>query len=679
MASPANASRDEAVRLLALCLRNSESAQSLLKSPTWQSQLARQANAALEAATNELTQAIRHAKKAEKEVLATEREAVEAEARREREAKMRTAKLEKDAAEAAARQAKDLADAEEAEKRLAAKKAKQVAEEAEAERKAVAKREKEQQEAALAEERARIKAEQDAERAAAASEAAAAKAAAAKDRVAEERRQRALRDAAEAERKAAARREKEQREADEFEKRAKRLAEQEAEREMLRIERDKASEASAAEKEASKAEKARARQEAAVHKMTAEKQHLDERRSSAAAVANQRLERSNKRVHNFLPPEGPSTTLDIGDGDAHEVKDVGPRNAAMRGIAIDQRAAELLMNKMAEKRQQVRMREAPAWFKSWKQHGGARAAEMEADVGFTGDCMALGGNGGDAICCAGGGGDPKLVGTYSASNGMLLRTMAGHTDVVICVAAIGDRIVSGGRDKTLRIWSADTGECSATLAGSEDALFGLSLSGDRILSSEKGGKARLWSASSKRCLAVYAEHTGATWSAALSDELAITGSHDKTARIWPITNVSGSTPSASVLPHPEPVFSVTMAGDTLATACGDRRVRVWSLSTLICTHTLEHIGASDTMPGAVEDFREGLFPFAVHLASDCALVSGGGPAKTIKIWSLHGSVECIATLEHKATVRGVVASTSGFVASAGGKLKQLVVWRPKGK
>ena len=91
---------------------------------------------------------------------------------------------------------------------------------------------------------------------------------------------------------------------------------------------------------------------------------------------------------------------------------------------------------------------------------------------------------------------------------------------------------------------------------------------------------------------------------------------------------------------------------------------------MTCVRSLEHSSG-----GAGEGFRDGLFPFCVHLL-DGVLVSGGGPDKDVKLWSLERGGECIATFVHGATVRGTATSPLGFVASAGGKHKKMIVWGP---
>ena len=692
MTAREEAARLEAVRLLDLAAAKVQSAQQLLQQPGWRDQVSTAYAAAEEAAT-EITKATKQAKKAEKEVAVTVKEEAEAAVRREKEAadeKMRiavahvaekeakrkaTEKREKEEREAEVRAAKEAAAAGRAEE---ARQQKLERERVEMERKeARAKKQAEEQ----AEKDVR-RAEQEARKAV---EAKAAEEAAriAAEKAEEERRLKraeALRSAAEeAERKKAAKKGKVEKELAEYEIKAKKQADEQAEKEARKLEQEtlKAEKARAAEE--AKRAKAKAAEEAkakAAEETTAEKTRTPERqrseaaarRSPAGSVANQRLERSSRRLSSIeLTPRGSD------DGaEEHEATMVSSLNTALRGMAIDKRAAELLAEKMDEKKKKLEATKPPAWLKEWRK-GGSRSVEMEAEANFHGDCLAVGADG-DTIFSV----DGKRVGAFSASSGERLWSMTGHVDQVLCVAVSGELIASGGRDKSIRLWSTETGQCTATLAGSDEAIYGLATFGDLILSAEKGGHARLWSVSTRKCLALYAEHSGSiVWSAALHDVAAVTASHDTTARVWPVLNVDGLTSSLGTLTHPEAVFSVSLVDDCIATACGDRQVRLWSLSSLTCTHTLEHSAALAN--GGVDDFREGLFPFCVHLLSAHALVSGGGAEKSVKLWSLGGAGECVATMGHDATVRGVAASPAGFIASVGGKWKKLVVWRGGGR
>ena len=67
-----------------------------------------------------------------------------------------------------------------------------------------------------------------------------------------------------------------------------------------------------------------------------------------------------------------------------------------------------------------------------------------------------------------------------------------------------------------------------------------------------------------------------------------------------------------MLQHPTWCFSVSIEGELAATGCGDRCVRLWSLSTFACLRTFHH-GASGFVDTPV---------FTVRLAGG-VLASGG--------------------------------------------------------
>ena len=75
---------------------------------------------------------------------------------------------------------------------------------------------------------------------------------------------------------------------------------------------------------------------------------------------------------------------------------------------------------------------------------GIKASEMSADVGMTGDCLTVLGDG-DTLVCIGGDGNGSTVSLYSASKGLSCATH-GHESLVCCVAAqpVGDKIACGG-------------------------------------------------------------------------------------------------------------------------------------------------------------------------------------------------------------------------------------------
>jgi hypothetical protein len=712
------AARQEAVRMLELAAAKVQDAQALLQQPDWRKSVAI-AHAAAEEAATEIVKATRSAKKVEREVAVTVKEQAELAIRVEKEAaaaaeaqRRAEARRSKEEADAVARQEKAAQkrekeereaneraerkiamEQERAEKEAAAaqraeleRQEKLVREEAEAKRREAEQLENEEAAKKQAEEDAR-KAHQDmldrvAERGRLLADS---KAKAERDE--EEKRQKRAEElraaAAEAERKAEEKKAKERKQLMDYEKKAKKKADEQAEKEALKAQKAamKAEQAKAAEEAKSAAEESKASKveepkqaksllgasslSASIKSGTPERA----RRSSAGNVASQRLERSSNRM-SLLQDEA-SLTPRLDPEEDVEANHLSTSNAAVRGLAIDRRAAELLAQKLEQKRKKLQATQPPAWLKGWRK-GGGKICEMEAEANFHGDALCVGDDG-DTLFCV----DGRRLGVFSAISGKRLWSMDGHTDQVICVTAAGDLVASAGRDKTIRLWSAASGQCTATLAGSDDAIYGLSMYGDSLFSGEKGGHARLWSISAGDCVATFMEHSGnIIWSTALNDAAAVSASHDTTARIWPVLgDVRGRTPSLGTLQHPEAVFCVSLVDDCVATACGDRIVRLWSLATLTCTHELEHCARP-----VGDHFKEALYPYCVHLLDRHVLVSGGGAEKSIKLWAIAGagSADCLATVGHDATVRCVAASQQGFLASVGGKWKKLAVWRPSG-
>ena len=302
-----------------------------------------------------------------------------------------------------------------------------------------------------------------------------------------------------------------------------------------------------------------------------------------------------------------------------------------------------------------------------------RSCEMEAVCSFTADCLAADADG-DTIVSIGGDGDGKSISCYSASKGLAMQSFQGHTAQVCSVAVQGDLIASGCRDKSIRLWSRATGECTTELVGCEDQVYGLALRGDLLLSGEggkggkggKGAKARLWTISNASAVAVFDEHSGPIWSVALGKDMAVSASNDMTARVWLLRAKHAH---LGKLVHPSWVYSVSMEHDVAVTACGDGIVRLWSLATLTCLRSLDHSA------GTVENPYLQSPVYSVRMLG--GMLVSGGKDHNVKVWTLIGDCECLATLAHAPNVQGLALSPDGlYIASTSGKTKKLVVWRP---
>ena len=364
------------------------------------------------------------------------------------------------------------------------------------------------------------------------------------------------------------------------------------------------------------------------------------------------------------------------------VLDVQTTKAA-EAVKEDQAASE------QEEDEEEEVVEAEKWLQPWRSNGvgsggGRRELVHDSYIPFRScDCLAIDGSGDRVVST---GMDGTSIEVISASRGgACVRSFSGHTDLVCCVAIKGDVVASAGRDRTIRLWSLRTGECKMMLVrsteGSGAQIYGLALRrGGTLLSGEgsaKSGCGRVWDVRSGEELCVFAAHTAPVWSVAMSArhelgsaDVAMTASSDFTAKVWPLDlscqgDAGGKIEPLAVLQHPTWVFSVSIESEVAATACGDKRVRLWSLATFDCMRTLMH----DT-PG-----MQASAILSVRLCG--GVLASGGEDKTVKLWSLANEGECVATLNHGDVVRGIAISRKGFVVSVGGDGKKLILWRPK--
>ena len=510
------------------------------------------------------------------------------------------------------------------------------------------------------ERRASMKAADEQSRAATAAERAAAAALAAEAKVAEEQRKADVK--AEARRQAA-----EAKAAGEHSKAEAKAAEEQRKAEAKAVEEQRKAEAKAAEEQRKAEAKAADEQRKAEAKAAAETE-AEREKSRAGTMSAARLARSSSRMLKASPraaaaeDDGPVATSTT----KHSYFAVETPEQLRAKKAADAKASKKDdKGKEAFGLQQVSydFPSPAAWWANWRD-GGSRGAEMDADAGFVSDCLAIADE--ETIAAT----DGLAVSVYKTSgDAAASRKLYAHADKCTAIACDGEVLASGSRDKCIRLWSWRSGECTAVLEGCEEMICGLTLRGDVLLSGEGKGadaKARLWSitAVSGQITATLPGHGGPIWSVAIGEKVAVTASQDATARVWPL---EGATDGGSVLTHPNWVFAVCVEGDVVATGCRDGCVRLWSLATLTCIRSFEHVPATKA--------TQGFTPTAVYSVKlTSGVVISGGEDTNVRFWSL-GDGACIGKLAHGASVKDVVVSRDGqFVASVGGK--KLIVWRP---
>ncbi|HVO72226.1 MAG TPA: hypothetical protein VMT24_19380, partial [Aggregatilineaceae bacterium] len=92
--------------------------------------------------------------------------------------------------------------------------------------------------------------------------------------------------------------------------------------------------------------------------------------------------------------------------------------------------------------------------------------------------------------------DDSTAIVWDATSGVLLRTLAGHTDSVSSAtwSPDGTRIVTASLDRTIRVWDAATGNELFVLSGHRDGVTYAAWSPDgaRIVTASRDDTAKVW-------------------------------------------------------------------------------------------------------------------------------------------------------------------------------------------
>jgi WD40 repeat protein len=119
---------------------------------------------------------------------------------------------------------------------------------------------------------------------------------------------------------------------------------------------------------------------------------------------------------------------------------------------------------------------------------------------------------------------------WDLATGETLRTLKGHTNGVVAVAALADgsRALSGSFDSTLRLWDLATGETLCTLQGQPDGVMAVAAldDGSRAVTGGYDKMIRLWDLTTGECLTEYAADAVVSGVAFARDDLIVPASAD---------------------------------------------------------------------------------------------------------------------------------------------------------
>lgn len=126
-----------------------------------------------------------------------------------------------------------------------------------------------------------------------------------------------------------------------------------------------------------------------------------------------------------------------------------------------------------------------------------------------------------------------LVGSYDstvsvrdARNGLLLRTLEGHTKTVLCMKVVNDLVFSGSSDQSVHAHNIHTGELVRIYKGHSHAVTVVAILGKVMLTASLDKLVRVYELHSHNRLQVYAGHKDMVMCMAIHKNMIYTGCYD---------------------------------------------------------------------------------------------------------------------------------------------------------
>lgn len=126
-----------------------------------------------------------------------------------------------------------------------------------------------------------------------------------------------------------------------------------------------------------------------------------------------------------------------------------------------------------------------------------------------------------------------LVGSYDstisvrdAKNGLLLRTLEGHTKTVLCMEVVNDLVFSGSSDQLVHAHNIHTGQLVRVYKGHNHGVTVVSVQGKTMVTACLDKLVRVYELQSQEQLQVYGGHKDMVMCMAVHDSMIYTGCYD---------------------------------------------------------------------------------------------------------------------------------------------------------
>ncbi len=255
---------------------------------------------------------------------------------------------------------------------------------------------------------------------------------------------------------------------------------------------------------------------------------------------------------------------------------------------------------------------------------------------------------------------PKIV----PPEALAVLELKGNAGDTIGVGFSGDQVVTAGVDGSLRIWSATSGVLQRTILVPQGPITAFAVVQRRVVTGHSDGTTMLWDLDKGEILASFKRNEASVWAVAFAGapDRIVTAAHDWSIALW---NAALPTEPAQMLEgHESAVQAIAFspAGPFIASGGADRAVKLWNMDTASLVRTYR--GHRD-------------FVTAIDFSADGRLLASAGLDGSIRIWST-ASNRLVTTLTgHQGRVNALAFGPVGETLASVGDDGLLRLWEPR--